>query len=735
MPRTVRSNTRLFLLLGPLVVLWASFWLSFAPEPGRVYAEETAPDAFGSISGVIRNTVGEPLANIQVTLYNPYYLEGFWQPAVQVTTNQSGRYRFSALVAGIYRLGAQDPNAQYGASFYANQSQIWAATDIVVNGTERTGVDLTLAAGGEIAGVVQPHDGRRLPWSQIVLYQKVGPLYTVNGQWNEWLALSSQSLGAGESTFQFRGLAADNYRLCASTATGTTYWQECYDDAYLVMDAQTISVTAGAIISNVVLVLGDGADLGMIRGQVTSPQKTPLAQIGVYVIPADAWSPPLATLIAPPSPTPTSAPSAQAAAGDQLQVTATPAPTAFPPNLPYQAYTTTDADGSYTVTNLFDGNYQLLFHDPTGHYRYEYYNDVTYRSNAEPLQVAQHLVITNVNAQLALGAHITGTLTLHGQPAPLSTLYLHKQEHNDWFIAAATTSDPVTGRYDFGGLPAGVYRLQAVTTVSYLPLTYYSFYTFYGGPDWNRATLLKLDSTEIRPEINLDFNDGPRYNGALSGRVTAAGTPQAGVKVSLYSYASLCCNSLLLQPPLTYAITDQAGRYRVEGLSDGIYYLRFEDQSGRSASLFYPGQPLLDSTHYLTTTDTATTTALDVALPPGGMIAGRVATRAGALPDNLYIVATFITAEQVGFVYRDVPVNADGTYLLAGLYPGTYRVCATTKTIFNYGYSAFDCYGAFGEGQWFNSGQLVTVAAGKTAKNIDLLWGPDYKQYLPGVAR
>lgn len=736
MQSSVRSRSRIFLLLGILVSLWLPFWFSFSSDQGYVYAEERAPDAFGSISGVIRNSAGEPLAGMRVTLYNPYYFDNSWYPTVQVTTDQQGRYRFSALVAGIYRIGAQDPDEGYGAAFYANQSQIWAATDVVANGAARTNIDLTLARGGEITGVIRAQDGSTLTGLTVALYQQAGPLYLVDGQWNEWLRINAQELLPGESLFHFRGLAADNYRLCASAYSNSTYWQECYDNVYTVVDAQTLSVTAGAIISNVVMILGDGANLGMIQGQVTSPQNEPLANIGVYVVPADAASyVSLATTVATPTAAPSAAQAAQAAASRQGLATATPAPTAFPPNVPYQSFTTTAADGSYTVKNLYNGNYQLLFHDPTGRYRYEYYNDVTYRSNAEQLPITPKMVVTGVNAQLALGAHITGTITLQGQPAPPSTLFLHRQEHNQWFIAATTTSDPLTGGYDLGGLPAGVYRLQAATTVSYTPLTFYSFYTFYGGSDWSTATQLKLTTAEIRPEINIDFNSGPRFNGAISGRVTADGAPQAGIKVSLYSYLMICCEPLLLRPPLTYGVTDQTGRYRIEGLSDGIYYLRFDDQRGRRASLFYPGQPLLDLTQYLTTTDTATTTALDIALPQGGMVAGHVAALTGQIPSNLTILATLTIAGETSFVYREVQVNADGTYLLQGLYPGTYHVCATSKAIYGYGYTSFDCYGAFDDSQWFTSGRPITVTAGQTVNEIDLLWGADYKRYLPVVVR
>ena len=78
-------------------------------------------------------------------------------------------------------------------------------------------------------------------------------------------------------------------------------------------------------------------------------------------------------------------------------------------------------------------------------------------------------------------------------------------------------------------------------------------------------------------------------------------------------------------------------------------------------------------------------------------------------------------------------MGADGSYLLAGLAPGTYHVCAAIKSYDSY--SSLDCYGGTGSYQWFGSGLPLTVKAGQTIDEIDILWGPDYEQYLPVIAR
>ena len=726
----------LFVLL-PLCLLLGFHLIVSQPA---VYAEENHPTALGSISGVVRNSAGEPLADMQLTLYFSIYYESNWQTKMQAMTDSSGRYRFSALPAGVYRIGVVDPDGFYGKSFYAGQNTVWAATDVVVNGEQRPAIDFTLTSGGVISGFVRAADGLSF-WDQgVSLYQKAAPLYFGGGQATEWLQIETQYIPVSQTDFAFRGLASGVYRVCASSSANSAYWQECYDDVYNVADAQSFTITTGSVISDVVLVLGDGADLATISGRVTAAQDEPLANIGVYVVPFDAV--PYYPTPAPPTPsttvTPTAAPitghTAQGATVLQPVATPTALPPPTLPSVPYRYYTHTAADGTYTVTNVFDGNYQIYFYDRAGRYRYEYYNDVTYRSNAASVIIAQQTPVAGINAQLALGAHLTGTISLFGQPAPVTTLYLYKQENNGWFIIATATSDLLTGNYDIGGLPAGVYRLQAAVTINYSVQTSYSLYGFYGGNDWSTATTIQLTTAEIRPNIDINLEQGPRFEGAISGRVTASGNPIAGVKVSLYNRQSGCCDSLFLGSALTYATTDQDGRYRINGLSDAIYHVRYEDPSGQRAAIFYPSQPVVDATNYVVTNDTQTITA-DAEMPAGGSIKGHVGSLAGtALPD-LTMVAIFITPEQPGFIYRAAPLNADGSFLLPGLYPGNYRICAARQSIYSLGYYEFDCYGSFSDTQWYGSGKAIQVTAGQTVAGIDLLWGADYKRYLPLVAR
>lgn len=702
-----RGVVLLFVLL-PLCLLLGFHLLAGQPA---VYAEVHDPTAPGSISGTIRNSTGEPLAGIEVSLYKSYYYGYNWSPIRQVTTDAAGNYRFSILGIGIYRIGIQDKAGLYGRNFYPNTRRIETATDLVISGNQRTGVDLTLAPAAQITGSVRSADDTNLFYTTVELYQRSDqPLYP--GKLSDsWQQIENQGLAIGAEEFQFQGLAADQYRICATGYVNTNSWRECYDNVYDLSTAANLTVTAGATISNVAIVLGDGADYGTISGQLSSTTNEPVAGVGVYLFPVTAqWYP---------------------YAAGQPNGAATSAET-VPPIAGAAIYTTTRSDGTYILKNLVAGTYQLLFFDRQGRYRYEYYNNVTYRSNATTVDVAKQANVSSIDGQLSAGARIRGVVTLLNQPAPQATLVLFRRETNDWRVVATTTNDPNTGSYELGSLPAGVYRLQAAISLS-SPNQQSYYQSFYGGGSLlETAADITLADGGLQASIDLDMEGNRQFAGVLRGRVTAQGAPLANVKVSLYANNS-CCIPLTLGVVESYAFTDQEGRYTFEGLTHGAYKIRYDDQSGQRASLFYPDQlsPMAGSIVY--TGDTTVVTDANVDLPQGGSITGRVYLRNGEAVPNLSMLATTIIPTYGAFIYREVQTAADGSYRLQGLYPGVYYLCASDRS--PYDLSNLECYGSTQDYSWVTSGHPITVTAGQTVAGIELLWGPDHQQYLPVVAR
>lgn len=120
----------------------------------QVRAEEVAvaPDAPGSISGMVKDQHGAPLAGIRVDLYIFGYQD--WLRTRQTATAADGTYTFSLLTTRNYRIGVADPAQVYAVSFFPNVGTLKEAQSIPVAGNNVTNIDLSLQPAGAIAGTV-----------------------------------------------------------------------------------------------------------------------------------------------------------------------------------------------------------------------------------------------------------------------------------------------------------------------------------------------------------------------------------------------------------------------------------------------------------------------------------------------------------------------------------------------------------------------------------------------------
>src|SRR5688572_7578472 len=84
--------------------MWRPAWGQESPLPTP---PALVPVVLPSISGVVNNTDGEPLAGLVVTLYRRQ--QSNWLVARQTTTDAAGAYRFPRVPAGSYRLYLRDP--------------------------------------------------------------------------------------------------------------------------------------------------------------------------------------------------------------------------------------------------------------------------------------------------------------------------------------------------------------------------------------------------------------------------------------------------------------------------------------------------------------------------------------------------------------------------------------------------------------------------------------------------
>ena len=73
----------------------------------------------------------------------------------------------------------------------------------------------------------------------------------------------------------------------------------------------------------------------------------------------------------------------------------------------------TDATGAYAIPNLPAGDYKVLFGYPTSTspFAHEWYDDALDEASADLVHVADGTAVTGIDAELAVGARVSGRLT------------------------------------------------------------------------------------------------------------------------------------------------------------------------------------------------------------------------------------------------------------------------------------------------------------------------------------
>ena len=126
------------------------------------------------------------------------------------------------------------------------------------------------------------------------------------------------------------------------------------------------------------------------------------------------------------------------------------------------ACATTNSGGTYLITGLPTGSFKVGFRPEPGsglNYITQFYDDETSYKSANPIGVKAEEKKEGVNAAMAVGAEIGGTVT-SGETGALSSetpvCVFGESEKEEVFSCAATTS---SGRYTIAGLPTGSYTV------------------------------------------------------------------------------------------------------------------------------------------------------------------------------------------------------------------------------------------------------------------------------------
>ncbi len=543
------------------------------------------------------------------------YPPGNYFAGTGVTTSRNGAYQV-VLTAGSYVVQFTNGcrGGNYAPQWWKNSATQGKATVLKLKaGQNATGVNASLGPGGTLSGTVRA----------AATGKRLGGVCVFVASTDPREIYQFQVPTKPDGTYSLDNMATDRYRLQFQPDCGNT-------GNYLGLSRRgTVRVTAGKRTGNVNASLLPGAE---ISGVVTGPGATPLKGICVYEN--------------------SNSPSA-----------------------------TTGPDGSYSIQRLSPGSgYEVGFGGGCGNqgsYAPQFYPGQVNLAAARSFSLSVGEIKTGVDASLAPGGTVTGTVTnaararLSGvciaivAPADLSPNY------QNLFVAfnpmvsldLGASAQSLSGSYEIRNVAPGLYY----ATFSPCNGTGY-------GPQWfpeqsafARADLISVGAGAITAGINAALQRSGSISGVVAG---AAGRRIGGECVVAQNRAG--------QDPYNYSpqAISRHGAYRITGLAPGRYAVFFWHcaSSDGYAAQWYPAATGEASARYVTVRAGQTTKHISTVLVNGSSITGQVRLAATGKAGHGYCAAA--ATDAAGTVMAYAVANRAGRFDLRHLRTGRYDVAA-----------------------------------------------------------
>ncbi len=306
----------------------------------------------------------------------------------------------------------------------------------------------------------------------------------------------------------------------------------------------------------------------------------------------------------------------------------------------------TAKDGKYTIRNVHPGRYDVVF-EPSdygavpscqdgGNWLEQWYRDQDspFGTSAQSVGVGAGKTTAGVDAKLVRGGQISGRVTTKSGKGlrGICVLGLGVLSSGIQVVYTATSRD---GVYFLHGLYPGSYSLSFSTGCSY---------------DGNYAAVSPR-SVKLRHAKHLTLNVRLPVGGTVTGTVrlgSKSGQPLAGICVD--------------DDEGTQATTGAGGRYRVDGLGNGVVQLYYTAGCGNNGNY-------LEGTLNTRATEGRVRGGVDAVLQPAAQISGKVTNAAGT---GLGGMCIDFTGPLPPTLY--VATSDNGTYLIGELPPGSYEL-------------------------------------------------------------
>ena len=615
----------------------------------------------GSIAGTVTDGSGVALAGICANAWSSLGMFDGSSP-----TTSDGTYTINGLASGSYTVGFSSctNSSNYVTEYYDGSSTGTTSygsaksVDVSAGGTTVGGINAEMTTGGSIAGTITDSSGN--PVAGICAMAIAGSYGT------------GSAPSAADGTYRLNGLASGTYTVeffdCASTGYAAEYYSGGSGGSSSMSNAALVPVTAGQTTSSINAVLAVG---GSISGTVIDANGALVSGVCVD---------------------------------------------AFEPNGSFGSSATTAADGTYTITGLGAGSYDVQFttcyNASSLNYVSQYYDGTpsgtTSYMNASTVPVTPGQTTLAINATMVLGGSISGTVIDSSSQGIAGICVDAFTTTTGEFAGFAMTA--ADGTYTLTGLESGTYNVQ-FTTCGNSSLDYTSQYyngTVTGVLSSSNASSVSVTTGQTTPAINATMLLG----GSISGTVTDS---------SSQGIAGICVNAITTSTGefAGFAMTAADGTYTLTGLGAGTYNVQFTTCGNASLnymSQYYNGSSTQSSASPVTVTAGQTTPGIDAAMVVGGSISGTVTDSS-----SQGIAGICVWASTPGSNFEFTATTAsDGTYTISGLATGNYDVQFTTC-----GNTSLDFISQYYNGSsTLSTASPVTVAAGQTTQGVNAVMVP-----------
>ncbi|WP_182111761.1 carboxypeptidase regulatory-like domain-containing protein [Actinotalea sp. JY-7876] len=581
------------------------------------------PTPTGSISGRITVPAGVTAEVFEGMSVNAWDPHGFGA-SFGARVGLDGRYTIAEVPPGSYQVQVDAPDASdLIDEYYGATTSDMGAVPVTVTTGSVSGIDVALDQGGSASGTVT------VPAGTDPAVVRVSVTSVVPGIWRSVNVRP-------DGTWSAHGLVPGDYHLLFE-AYGTSLMNEYYPDAATSLDATPVTVAAGETTRALDVRLDVG---GSISGTVQVPAGADVSRV-------------MATA------------SGAAGQGRSTQVA---------------------ADGTFRIDGLRTGSYAVQFDAYGTELMPEYYDDAATRETAELVAVVEGQASTGVDAVLATGGVITGSVTVPSGVDPVSVYVGVMPIGGGQPRGAQVGAD---GTYRVAGLRTGDHQVTFSAYDSDLVTVVLGGAGVGGDP-------VSVVEGEVLSGVDATLVRG----GAITGRVTV---PQGhSVRdVSVWASADTGGGG-------PSAAVNADGTYRLGGLAAGSYRVSFSANTGNLVGEYYK-----DAYDDMTATKVevvlgGTATGVDASLEAGASIEGVVRGTDGPL------AGVSVSAQPVGGgMGGGTTTDAQGRYTIRGLRAADYTVSFYPSGDSPYVFEYYDDAASTG------AAKAVRVTAGAAVRGVD----------------